>query len=90
MKYKPELTEQQIDMIDDALRSYYDAHFDPESDKQPTADLLEMICDARFELSRVLPCSEEGCENNRMGHHSDLCLEHYLQLTRGELKVRVA
>lgn len=81
------LTEQQIDLIDDALEHYFGVHLDNEDDNRDTADLHDLITDTRTQLAQSLPCSE--CGKPRMGYHSDLCSECYLKLTRGELKVKV-
>lgn len=85
--YQPRLTEKQIDMVDDALRNYFDAHHDRTMSKQEAGELLNLIIETRINLAQSLPCSE--CNNRRMGWHSDLCSEHYAQLTRGELKVKI-
>lgn len=81
------LTEQQVNLVDDALSLYFDLHFDERAETQEAAALLDLITATRVELAQSLSCAE--CDQSRMGFHSDLCVEHYGQLTRGELKVAV-
>lgn len=83
-KHSIHVTETQAAIIDDALRNYFDAHFNPETEKQECAELLNDLINLRIEIAQSLPCSH--CGKPRMGFHSDLCPEHYAQLTRGELR----
>ena len=81
------LTEQQVDLLDSLLEREFNAHFDENAEMQDAGDLLDLITETRIDLAQSLPCAE--CDKPRMGYSTDLCSEHYAQLTRGELRVRV-